>query len=142
MPKKILINVEQNPYWSIITSMLCSKCWVFTEHLEHPENTPMITFSACQFKQVWCWDVDQMLYFTLEKHKKCLKASGAQPQTPLGSSQRSPDLLAGFKPILCLVVFFIGPNCMYANIVIPSLLNEDLHPSDKKCSTAWDPDKA
>ena len=30
-----------------------------------------ITFSACQFKQVWCWDVDQMLYFTLEKHKKC-----------------------------------------------------------------------
>ena len=30
-----------------------------------------ITFSACQLKQVWCWDVDQMLYFTLEKHKKC-----------------------------------------------------------------------
>ena len=30
-----------------------------------------ITFSACQFKQVWCWDVDQMLHFTLEKHKKC-----------------------------------------------------------------------
>ena len=38
---KILINVEQNLYGSIITSMLCSKCWVFTEHLEHPENTPM-----------------------------------------------------------------------------------------------------
>ena len=38
---KILINVEQNPYWSIITSMLRSECWVFTEHLEHPENTPM-----------------------------------------------------------------------------------------------------
>ena len=30
-----------------------------------------ITFSAGQFKQVWCWDVDQMLYFTLKKHKKC-----------------------------------------------------------------------
>ena len=30
-----------------------------------------ITFSACQFQQVWCWDVDQMLYFTLEKHKTC-----------------------------------------------------------------------
>ena len=30
-----------------------------------------ITFSACQFKQVWCWDVDQMLYFTIEKYKKC-----------------------------------------------------------------------
>ena len=26
-----------------------------------------ITFSACQFKLVWCWewDIDQMLYFTL-----------------------------------------------------------------------------
>ena len=30
-----------------------------------------ITFSACQFKQVWCWGINQMLYFTLEKHKKC-----------------------------------------------------------------------
>ena len=30
-----------------------------------------ITFSAFQFKQVWRWDVDQMLYFTLEKYKKC-----------------------------------------------------------------------
>ena len=29
-----------------------------------------ITFSACQFKQVWCCDVDQMLYFTLEKLKR------------------------------------------------------------------------
>ena len=38
---KILINVEQNPYWLIITSVLRSECWVFTEHLEHPENTPM-----------------------------------------------------------------------------------------------------
>ena len=28
-------------------------------------------FSAYQFKQVWCWNVDQMLHFTLEKHKKC-----------------------------------------------------------------------
>ena len=28
-------------------------------------------FSAYQFKQVWCWDIDQMLHFTLEKHKKC-----------------------------------------------------------------------
>ena len=30
-----------------------------------------ITFSACQFQQVWCWNVDQMLYFALETHKKC-----------------------------------------------------------------------
>ena len=37
---KILINVEQNPHWSIITSMLCSECWVFTEHRE---NTPMLS---------------------------------------------------------------------------------------------------
>ena len=44
---KILINAEQNPYGSIITSMLCSECWVFTEHLEHPENTPMIGRNIC-----------------------------------------------------------------------------------------------
>ena len=36
----------------------------------HIHSFMNITFSACQFKQVWCWDVDQMLYFTLEKHKK------------------------------------------------------------------------
>ena len=39
---KILINVEQNAYWLIITSVLRSECWVFTEPLEHSENTPMI----------------------------------------------------------------------------------------------------
>ena len=38
---KILVNVEQKAYWLIITSVLRSECWVFTEHLEHPENTPM-----------------------------------------------------------------------------------------------------
>ena len=52
---KILINVEQNPYWSIITSMLCSECWVFTEHLEHPENTPMLaTATTCLRKKLCC----------------------------------------------------------------------------------------
>ena len=39
---KILINVEQNAYWLIITKVLLSECWVFTEHLEHPENTRMM----------------------------------------------------------------------------------------------------
>ena len=44
-----------------------------------------------------------MLHFTLEKHKK----------EPDGGAQSAPpDPLAGFKPILCLVVVFIGPNCM------------------------------
>ena len=43
---KILINVEQNAYWLIITSVLRSECWVFTEPLEHPENTPMLP--VCQ----------------------------------------------------------------------------------------------
>ena len=70
-----------------------------------------ITFSACQFKQVWCWDVDQMLYFTLEK-QKVLKRPGLCPGPRWGSSERSPRPLAGFKPILCLDIFFIGPNCM------------------------------
>ena len=71
-----------------------------------------------------------MLYFTLEKHKSA-KASGALPRTPLGELTGPQDPLAGFKPILYLVVFFIDPK-LYANIVIHSLLNEDLHPSDKK----------
>ena len=46
--------------------------------------------------------------------------------------------LAGFRPILCLVVFFISPNCMQY-IVIPSILTEDLHLSDKNDLTAWVP---
>ena len=29
-----------------------------------------------------------------------------------GAYSDPPNPLAGFKPILCLVVFFIGPNCM------------------------------
>ena len=71
-----------------------------------------ITFSARQFEQVWCRDVDQMLYFTLEKHKKCLSYRGFAPDPTAGAHSAPPDPLAGFKPILCLVVFFIGPNCM------------------------------
>ena len=91
-----------------------------------------ITFSACQFKQVRCWDVDQMLYFTLEKHKKCQSFRGSAPYPAGGGDSAPRNPLAGFKPTLCLlVVFFIGPK-LYANIVIPSLLNEDLHQSDKK----------
>ena len=49
-----------------------------------------IAFSTCQFKQVWCWDVDQTLYFTLDKHKSA-KASGAQPRTPLGELTAPPQ---------------------------------------------------
>ena len=71
-----------------------------------------ITFSASQFKQVWCWDVDQMLYFTLEKHKKCLSFRGLAPDPAGGAHSASPNPLTGFKPILCLVVFFVGPDCM------------------------------
>ena len=44
--------------------------------------------------------------------KSAAKASGAQPRTPLGELAALPQPPAGFKPILCLVVFFIGPNCM------------------------------
>ena len=64
---------------------------------------------------------------------KSAKASGAPPRAPAGGGYSAPAIpLAGFKPILCLVVFFIGPIKLYANIVIASLLNENLHPSDKK----------
>ena len=71
-----------------------------------------ITFSACQFKQAWCWDVGQMLYFTLEKHKKCQSFWGSAPDPAGGAHCAPPNPLTGFKPILCTVVFFIGPNCM------------------------------
>ena len=71
-----------------------------------------ITFSACQSKQVWCWNVDQMLYFTLEKHKNSLSFRGSAPDPAWGAHSALPDPLAGFKPILSLIVFFIGPNCM------------------------------
>ena len=37
----------------------------------HIHSFMYITFSAYQFNQVWSWDVDQMLYFKLEKHEKC-----------------------------------------------------------------------
>ena len=61
---------------------------------------------ACQFKQVWCWDVDQMLYFTLEKHKKCKSFRGFAPD-PVGEAHSAPpDPLARYKPILCLVCVF------------------------------------
>ena len=69
-----------------------------------------ITFSACQFKQVWFWDVDQMLYFTLEKHTKCKSFRDSAPDLAGGAHSAPPDPLAGFKPILCLVVFFMGPD--------------------------------
>ena len=53
-----------------------------------------------------------MLYFTLKKHKKCLSFRGSAPD-PTGGAHSAPfDPLDGFKPILCQVVFFIGPNCI------------------------------
>ena len=75
-------------------------------------TTVYITFFAGQFKQVWYWDVDQMLYFTLKRYKSA-KASGAPPRTIGGGTPSTPaNSLAGIRPILCLIVFFIGPNCM------------------------------
>ena len=53
-----------------------------------------------------------MLYFTLEKHKKCESFRGSAPDPAEGVHSAPPDPLAGFKPILCLVEVFIGPNCM------------------------------
>ena len=71
-----------------------------------------IAFSACQFTQVWFWDVGQMLYFTVEKQKKCYSFRGSAPYSAGGAHSAPRNPLAGFKPILCLVVFFIGSNCM------------------------------
>ena len=77
-----------------------------------------IALSARQFKQVWCWDVDQMLHFTLKKHKKCYSFQGSAPNPAGGAHSAPPDPQAGFKPILCLVVFFIGPNCMRISLCL------------------------
>ena len=38
-----------------------------------------------------------------------LKLSELAPDPAGGAHSAPPDPLAGFKPILCLVVFFIGP---------------------------------
>ena len=63
---------------------------------------------------------------------KSAKASGAKPRTPLGGAHSAPaNPLGGFKPILCLVVFFMGPNGMRISLS-PQLLSEGLHLSDKK----------
>ena len=40
------------------------------------------------------------------------KLKGLCPRPRWGAHSVPPDPLAVFKPILCLVVFFIGPNCM------------------------------
>ena len=46
------------------------------------------------------------------------KASGARSPDPTGGAHSAPpDPQAGFKPILCLVVFFIGPNCMRISLI-------------------------
>ena len=98
--------------FAILKSIYC----IILRQCHHPRldilSFMYITLSACQFKQVWCWDVDQMLYFTLEKHKKCLSFRGSAPDPAGEAHSAHPDPLAGFKPILCLVVFFIGLNCV------------------------------
>ena len=44
--------------------------------------------------------------------EKVLKLRGSAPDPAGGAHSTPPDPLAGFKPILCLVVFFIGRNYM------------------------------
>ena len=99
-----------------------------------------MTFSICQFNQVWCWDVDQMLFFTLEKHKKCWSLRGSAPN-PVGgahSAPLNPWPLAGFKPILCLVVFFIGLKWM--RISLSPLFQMKIYTHRTKNDlTAWAP---
>ena len=48
------------------------------------------------------------------RNGKSAEASGAPSRTPLRelTAPPPPDPLAGFKPILCLVVFFVGPSSM------------------------------
>ena len=57
--------------FAVLKSLYCIILRQCHHPLLHILSFMYITFSAGQFKQVWCWYVDQMLYFTLEKHKKC-----------------------------------------------------------------------
>ena len=47
---------------------------------------------------------------------KSAKAPGLSPKPTGGAHSAPADPLAGFKPILCLVVFLIGPNCMQLSL--------------------------
>ena len=62
---------------------------------------------------------------------KSAKASGALLRTPLGKLTALPQtpywIYTNFTPICSF-----HRSQLYANIVIPSLLNEDLHPLDKE----------
>ena len=51
-------------------------------------------------------------YILPSRNIKNAKASGAPPRTPLGERWLDWNPLAGLKPILCLIVCFIGPNYM------------------------------
>ena len=68
-----------------------------------------ITFSACKFKLgsgmlIKCCILPS-------RNIKSAKVSGGIVPDPAGGAHSAPlDTLAGFKPVLCLVVFFIGPN--------------------------------
>ena len=57
--------------WPLALSPRLHLWWQWHHPPLHMLSFLYITFSTCQFKQVWCWDVDEMLYFTLDKHKKC-----------------------------------------------------------------------
>ena len=96
-------------YFAVLKSLYC----IILCQCHHPPfyilSFMYITFSTHQFKQVWGWDVDQTLYLPSRNIKS---AEAFCPGPRWGSSQRPPDPIAGFKPILCLVLFFVGPNCM------------------------------
>ena len=57
--------------FAVLKSLYCIILWQCLHPPLHILSFMYIAFSTSQFKQVWCWDVDQMLYFTLEKHRKC-----------------------------------------------------------------------
>ena len=59
--------------FALLKTLYCMILYDIVSMSSSPLHIPVlsfmyITFSACQFKQVWCWDVDQMLHITLEKH--------------------------------------------------------------------------
>ena len=49
--------------FAVLKSLCCIMLSQCHHHPPHILSFMYITFSAFQFKQVWCWDVDQMLLF-------------------------------------------------------------------------------
>ena len=68
------------------------------------------------------------------KSANCFRGSALDPTG--GAHSPPPNPLAGFNPILCLVVFFIGPNCVRISLSPHFKIKINTHPT-KNDLTSW-----